>query len=203
LVRVLYVTCLAPIFQSQTQTTTQKRIKQKGEYRKTSNRARSVTTSSQTEKADKPFVVSATFVFVLALLAVAWDFVYLQGMVYRINITAVTGLVLFVIGIVIRAVGKRTLGKYYSYGLRIIPNHKLVTRGIYKHVRHPITLAAMMYDAGIPLIFSSVYGFLLMLGLVPLFLYRIRIEEKMLVKRFGDEYCEYMKRTKRLIPIIY
>lgn len=157
----------------------------------------------QTEKADKPFVVYATLIFVLALLVVAWDFVYLQGMVYRLNIVAVSGLALFVIGISIRAVGKRTLGRYYSYGLRIVPDHKLVTYGIYKHVRHPITTAAIIYDAGIPLIFSSLYGFLVMLGLIPLFLYRIQIEEKMLIERFGDEYREYMKRTKRLIPFIY
>lgn len=157
----------------------------------------------QTEKADKPFLVSATLIFVFALLIVAWDFVYLQGMVYRLNVVAAAGLVLFVTGVMIRAVGKRTLGRYYSYGLKIASDHKLVTHGIYRHVRHPITLAAVIYDAGIPLIFSSLYGFLLMLCLIPLFLYRIRVEEKMLVERFGDEYREYVRRTKRLVPFIY
>jgi len=60
-----------------------------------------------------------------------------------------------------------------------------------------------MYSIGIPLIFSSLYGFLLMLGLTPLFLYRIKIEEKMLIKRFGEEYKEYIKKTKKLLPLIY
>lgn len=36
-----------------------------------------------------------------------------------------------------------------------------------------------------------------MLGLVPLILYRIRIEERMLIQKFGDEYQEYMKKPKR------
>jgi protein-S-isoprenylcysteine O-methyltransferase Ste14 len=42
-----------------------------------------------------------------------------------------------------------------------------------------------------------------MLGIVPLFLYRIGIEEKMLIEKFGDEYLQYMKRTRKLTPLIY
>jgi protein-S-isoprenylcysteine O-methyltransferase Ste14 len=32
---------------------------------------------------------------------------------------------------------------------------------------------------------------------------RIRIEEKMLIDAFGEEYKEYQKRTKKLIPFLY
>jgi len=46
-------------------------------------------------------------------------------------------------------------------------------------------------------------SFLLMLGLIPLMLYRIKIEEKMLIEKFGDEYRQYMEKTKKLIPFIY
>jgi protein-S-isoprenylcysteine O-methyltransferase Ste14 len=108
-----------------------------------------------------------------------------------------------VVGVAMRALGKRTLGEYYAYGLRILPNHKLVKSGIYGHIRHPITLAAIIYSVGIPLFFSSLYGFIVMLTMMPFFLYRIEIEEKMLLERFGDEYREYMKHTKKIIPCIY
>jgi len=53
-----------------------------------------------------------------------------------------------------------------------------------------------------PPVFSSLYGFILMLELIPLTIYRIKIEEKMLIEKFGDEYREYMKKTKRLIPFV-
>ncbi|MFQ6077173.1 MAG: methyltransferase family protein, partial [Candidatus Bathyarchaeia archaeon] len=56
---------------------------------------------------------------------------------------------------------------------------------------------------GIPLFFSSLYGFLLMLGLFPCYLYRIRIEENMLLEKFGDEYREYIKKTKKIIPFVH
>jgi len=157
----------------------------------------------ETEKEDRLFVVLASIVSFVALPVFLWEFVTVQGMVFRFNVFSVAGLVLFVVGVSIRLVGKRTLGKHYSYGLRVLPDHKLVTGGIYKYVRHPISLAVLVYDPGIPLIFSSLYGFLITLALIPLILYRIEIEERMLLQRFGDEYRDYMRRTKKLIPFLY
>jgi len=159
--------------------------------------------SFQTERADWGFIVPATLIWASSLLVTAWDFVQLQGMIYRFGVVNTLGLILFLTGVVMRRVGKKTLGKYYSYGLRTLPNHKLIKHGIYRHIRHPISLAAIIYNIGIPLFFSSLYGFILMLGLIPLTLYRIKIEEKMLIEKFGDEYGEYMKKTKRLIPFVY
>jgi protein-S-isoprenylcysteine O-methyltransferase Ste14 len=156
-----------------------------------------------TERADWGFVISATSIFILALLVTAFDFIQIQKAVYRFGLMNAVGLILFLAGVSLRLVGKRTLGKYYSYGLRILQDQKLIKHGIYKHIRHPISLAAIIYSLGIPLFFSSLYGFLLMLGLIPLILYRIRIEEKMLIDTFGDEYREYTKKTKKIIPFIY
>ena len=157
----------------------------------------------ETEKEDRIFVVLASLVFFLALSVSFWEFVTVQRMVFRFSLFSVLGLILFVVGVGIRLAGKRALGKYYSYGLRVLPDHKLVTSGIYRYVRHPISLAVLVYDPGIPLIFSSLYGFLLMLALIPLILYRITIEERMLIQKFGDEYHDYMKRTKKIIPFLY
>ncbi|MFQ5712267.1 MAG: methyltransferase family protein [Candidatus Geothermarchaeales archaeon] len=70
-------------------------------------------------------------------------------------------------------------------------------------MRHPAYLGSLLLSPGIPLIFSSFYGFLLILWIIPCFLYRIRIEESMLLEKFGDEYREYMKETKKIIPFIY
>jgi len=157
----------------------------------------------QTEREDRVFVVSATLVFAVALLVTALDFVLVQKMIYRFDKVNAGGLILFVIGVFLRLIGRITLGRYYSYGLRTLPDHKLVKHGVYRYIRHPISLAAIIYSVGIPLFFSSLYGFLIMLGLIPLILYRTGIEEEMLIEKFGDEYREYMKETKRLIPFIY
>jgi protein-S-isoprenylcysteine O-methyltransferase Ste14 len=34
------------------------------------------------------------------------------------------------------------------------------------------------------------------------FAYRVKVEEKLLTGELGDDYLQYMKRTKRLIPFI-
>jgi len=33
--------------------------------------------------------------------------------------------------------------------------------------------------------------------------YRIKVEENALKKEFGEEYLDYAKKTKRLIPFLY
>jgi hypothetical protein len=42
-----------------------------------------------------------------------------------------------------------------------------------------------------------------MLVPIPMLFYRIRFEEKILVSRFGQEYHEYARKTKKLIPYVY
>jgi protein-S-isoprenylcysteine O-methyltransferase Ste14 len=39
--------------------------------------------------------------------------------------------------------------------------------------------------------------------LIPIFLNRIRIEEKMLNEEFGEAYQRYKEATSKLIPFIY
>lgn len=124
-------------------------------------------------------------------------------MSYHFSIERIVGLILFLVGIGIRRVAKKTLSRYYSFGLKTSQEHELIKHGFFKLIRHPIYLAMLIYSLAIPLIFSSLYGFLLMLGIIPCTLYRIRIEENMLMKRFGSEYLVYQKRTKKLLPFIY
>jgi protein-S-isoprenylcysteine O-methyltransferase Ste14 len=154
-------------------------------------------------KADWYFVIPATVVWVLSLILTAWDFLVLQGAVYRFSAVSAFGLLLFVMGVLLRAASKRTLSKNYSYVLKNGEHKELVERGIYHYVRHPIYLASILYIVGVPVIFSSLYGFVAALFFLPCVLYRIRIEEKLLIREFGKEYLEYKKCTKKLIPFVY
>jgi protein-S-isoprenylcysteine O-methyltransferase Ste14 len=44
---------------------------------------------------------------------------------------------------------------------------------------------------------------LAMFAQIPILLFRIKMEEKMLAEHFGDEYEAYRNSTKRLIPFLY
>ncbi|GEM_PF-3467983 len=54
------------------------------------------------------------------------------------------GMSLLVVGLIIRLVGLRTLGRFYSSYNVIQPNHQLVRRGIYSVVRHPLLFGLIL-----------------------------------------------------------
>jgi len=153
-------------------------------------------------KTDWYFIIPASMIFFSSLIITFRDFVQIQETNYRLGFVTV-GLGLFITGLALRITAKRTLGKYYTYVLRTGRRTKLIKYGIYEHVRHPIYLAVLVYTPAIPLLFSSLCGFLIMLGLIPCVLYRIEIEERMLFEEFGDEYRDYVQNSERLIPHIY
>ncbi len=113
------------------------------------------------------------------------------------------GLPLFVFGLSIMIVGQITLWQNYSGFVVIKKGHQLITHGIYRFTRNPMYLGVILVFAGLPIYAASVYGFLAMLAMIPILLFRIKMEEKMLAEHFGDEYEAYRNTTKRLIPFLY
>ena len=98
---------------------------------------------------------------------------------------------------------KAGFGLVSSSRLQILEGQRLVTDGVYSHVRHPLYLGEISRNSGFTLILSSLYGFVVVL-VGSLFLpFRIQIEERMLLEEFDREYKEYKRRTKKLIPYIY
>jgi protein-S-isoprenylcysteine O-methyltransferase Ste14 len=121
-----------------------------------------------------------------------------------INLTLFfVGFALVTLGMIIRFVAIATLRGNFSGRLRIREGHTLVKHGIYQWIRHPAYLGAMLLFLGIPVMLSSPLGFLVMLLLVPYLVHRIKLEEKMLTERFGPEYEEYIKKSKKLIPFLF
>jgi protein-S-isoprenylcysteine O-methyltransferase Ste14 len=73
--------------------------------------------------------------------------------------------------------------------------------GIYNYIRHPQALGEMPWFIIIPLFLNSlflvIWSTLMVIIVSPLIMY---YEEKDLIKRFGDDYREYRKRTGAIIP---
>lgn len=157
----------------------------------------------RTLAADWRFIIPATIVWLGALAVTAWEFLQLRRPTYRFGCINSAGLAGVVSGITIRLIARRTLRKQFSYALRLRQDHTLVQHGIYRTVRHPAYTGDLLVQLGVTALFSSLGGFLLMLMLIPCFLHRIKIEEKMLVERFGDAYQEYRKRSKKLVPHVF
>jgi protein-S-isoprenylcysteine O-methyltransferase Ste14 len=82
-------------------------------------------------------------------------------------------------------------------------DHQLITHGIYSLSRHPIYFGVLIAIMGLPVLAQSLYGFLVLSLLIPIFLNRIRMEEELLAEEFGDAYRTYKEATKKLIPFVY
>lgn len=113
-----------------------------------------------------------------------------------------------IIGGSIRAISRMTLkktgfGLVNSTRLRVIEKQKIVTDGIYGHIRHPLYLGETIRNICFTIAAYSLYGLIPILLGNALLLFRIGIEEKMLVEEFGKEYEEYMNKTKKLVPYVY
>jgi protein-S-isoprenylcysteine O-methyltransferase Ste14 len=114
------------------------------------------------------------------------------------------GAALFTGGSIIRWVAIIQLGKEFTVDVAITDNALLKTDGVYEKVRHPAYLGILMIVAGFSAAMNSFYSFSVLV--VPVFLaiiYRIRVEEKVLIAEFGNSYINYMALTKKLIPGIY
>jgi protein-S-isoprenylcysteine O-methyltransferase Ste14 len=116
----------------------------------------------------------------------------------------ITGISLMAIGIYIRYISIKTLGKYYSTKLNTKNDHTLVKQGIYKYLRHPIYLGDLTLYIGIGIGLSNyICFFVLSVTSIIAYISRIKQEENMLISFFGKEYLEYKKTSYRLIPYIY
>ena len=127
------------------------------------------------------------------------------GLIPRLfPVLSVAGLILIVAGLIIRWIAVLTLRKYFTVDVAIARDHRIIDTGLYGLVRHPAYLGSLLSFFGLPIYFSNWLSFLVIL--VPVFLafnYRIRVEEEALSRAFGQDYIDYVKRTKRLVPGIY
>lgn len=113
------------------------------------------------------------------------------------------GVVLYAIGGAIRLLAAQALGKHLSAQVVIQEGHRLVQAGVYGLARHPIYLGLLVSMVGLPLVFRSWLVFPMLVMHAAKVHVRIGREEKLLREHFGDEFEDYSKRTRRLIPYIY
>jgi len=114
------------------------------------------------------------------------------------------GVLLTLGGLTIRFLARRALGKEYSVHVETSDAHELVTRGLYRMVRHPAYLGLLCLFLGIPLSLGSWGGVgIAVVGGVPAVVYRIRVEEKALSEWFGKQYEQYKENSWRLVPYLW
>lgn len=119
------------------------------------------------------------------------------------NNTRIIGLILTFIGFIFMNWSTIVLGKQFSVDITIQENHKLITIGPYKYIRHPRYLGTIVFFFGISMIFLSWISLIIVFLLILVLLWRIGDEEKLMHQEFKTEWENYKKRTFSLLPYIY
>jgi protein-S-isoprenylcysteine O-methyltransferase Ste14 len=94
-----------------------------------------------------------------------------------------------------------SIGENISETVLTKANHRLVTHGPYRWIRHPLYAVALVELLSLALIAGSWY--LLLLACAGILVFRIAVipkEEENLVRAFGNAYQEYKRHTGALLP---
>ena len=79
-----------------------------------------------------------------------------------------------------------------------------MTEGIFQYIRHPHYTSLLIVGFGLALFFCSLAALLIAIIAIPIMIWSIIDEEKLLIKQYGKEYKEYMKKVPwRMIPKIF
>ena len=92
---------------------------------------------------------------------------------------------------------------YTSATIEVAANQKVVHTGPYTLVRHPMYASALLYLLGTPLALGSYWGLLPFVAVIPLLIWRLIDEEKMLAREL-EGYRQYQQQVRcRLVPRVW
>ena len=109
-----------------------------------------------------------------------------------------------VAGALFRAWAVAVLGRFFTWHVRVQDGQRVVSSGPYSVVRHPsYTGAWFLYVGALVFIHAWIAAALAAVLLLAAFARRIRYEETLMLKVFGDQYRMYSRTVKRLVPLVW
>lgn len=117
-------------------------------------------------------------------------------------VITIIGLILIYAGIAINITGRLYLKKNWGNQINIYQDHQLITRGIYRYIRHPLYSSTILMFYGTALVYVN--GLVVLLTLVaftPFMILRAKQEEALLIAKF-PEYQKYRSETGMFFPRI-
>lgn len=166
-------------------------------------RREKVTRSARGWRENTLLLISLTGLGIVPLIYTATAMPHFASYAFR-PAQAWLGVLVAVAALVMFRLTHRALGRNWSVSLDVRENHRLITDGIYRRIRHPMYTAFWLWAVAQALLLPNwVAGFAGLIGFGTLFFGRIGKEEQMMVDTFGDEYRQYMARTGRLLPRLF
>lgn len=127
------------------------------------------------------------FPLAFTLISVWIIYAYYKNQYYNYG-----GIVLIAIGLILWWTGKITMGDAFT----MLPKaKKLITTGIYSKIRHPIYLGFSLTVTGWAIFLFSPGWFITALITILFLTLRVHLEEKALLKKYGEVYQKYKNST--------
>lgn len=116
----------------------------------------------------------------------------------------IIALFIFMAGLALRYVAVKKLGRLFTTDVSIHTNHQLIMDGPYRWLRHPAYTGLIIAFVGAGLAMGDLIAILMLtFPTLAAFNYRILIEEKLLLGKFGEIYQDYRKQTWKLLPWVF
>lgn len=154
----------------------------------------------------KSIVETTTMLLFLALIYLVISFrlgsVDLNNFSLRL-IFVIIGLIILIFSTFFNIWGRLYLGSNWANQIKIYKDHKLITKGPYKIVRHPLYASIIWMFYASSLMYVNYLVFLLnSLVFIPFMFYRAKQEENLLKKNFKN-YKKYRSKTGMFLPKIF
>ena len=118
------------------------------------------------------------------------------------HIWSVLGVILAFIGISFAMYARHFLKGNWSSMVTLKEKHELIQSGPYAIVRHPIYSGMLLALLGTAIIIGELSAFITLIICLIVLIYKLRLEEQVLRRHFGEKYDIYMRRVKALIPFL-
>jgi protein-S-isoprenylcysteine O-methyltransferase Ste14 len=118
--------------------------------------------------------------------------------------TQIVGITLCAVGIGFAIWARRVLGGNWSGVVTLKEDHVLVRRGPYRIVRHPIYTGAILGAIGSFIaLLPTLQGVVCVVFLTIMLRVKSLFEESLLVRQFPEDYLQYKREVRALIPFLY
>ncbi len=124
-----------------------------------------------------------------------WELIPKKQIIQLSPISYFTGILIIIIGSLIMLIAIKDLGRNLSPFPKPISNGNLVTKGIYRFIRHPMYCSLIFISFGIFIIKLSTYYLFLLISLVLIIKFKIFLEEQYLKNKFTN-YLLYKNEVK-------
>jgi protein-S-isoprenylcysteine O-methyltransferase Ste14 len=116
----------------------------------------------------------------------------------------VIGMGILVAGVALRVWSFYSLGRYFTFTVKVSPDQPVVTRGPYRVLRHPGYGGGLLAIVWIGLLNGNWVSVAIVASLwLALTLWRIHIEENALLTALDGRYRSYAAQHKRLVPLVW